>query len=385
MGKNNKWKRPRGSRGAPSSCHHPTSLSSDNNSRASCDLGVIMPKTNSKVKAHLILGEIKERLAATGFTHMALAHTIFGRPRPLEDAADKAIDESLLYDENSSSKNAKESSEPDPKKQKVVSLKAQIRVYRRLHAVLESLSDVGAFGTNSQHADLINAYDLVSVSPRNDATFQSACASATNVDIITLDYTAGRGALKLPFRIRSADLKSAAQRNIAFEIPFAPALLNTKQRKALVQTCREFQNASLGVKARLIFSSGERTTLEETDAGAMVLRSPGDLTNLINTVFGFDPKIANESIRTTALEAMSFARRRRFGESFAADVELDDGAKRDDTLRSGKNISLQKSTRTTDDSSLEDNGVSESSPKNENDSNRDILDEEDDGDGFIAM
>jgi RNase P/RNase MRP subunit p30 len=368
MGKQ-KSKRPRGSRGQ---CRHPKCLSEDGNG-GGCDLFVAMPKTNSKIKSQLIIQEIKKRLVVTGFTHMALTHTIFGRPRPLEDAPDKAIDEAFLY---AVQKKQNDNQEPDRKKQKVESISSQdsqIRVYRRLHAVLEGISEVGAFGANSQSADLLNGYDLISVSPRNEATFQSACSSATSVDIITLDYTGGRGALKLPFRIRSADIKSATERNVAFEIPIAPALLSPKQRKALVQTCREFQNASLGVKARLIFSSGDRM-LEESDSGAMAFRSPGDLSNLINTVLGFNPLIAQQAIRATALEVLSFARQRRFGESTIADVHFDDGTKKDRKTKVDNKVKESTNNRQSPPQS-----PVEEQKGSENDT------DEDEDDGFIAM
>jgi hypothetical protein len=94
---------------------------------------------------------------------------------------------------------------------------------------------------------------MVSVSPRNDATVQQACATATTAEIVTL-----AGVYELSedsfFRIRTADVQAAVARGAVFEIPYAKAILCKNQRNALIQVSRERQAATLGTK--VILSSG---------------------------------------------------------------------------------------------------------------------------------
>lgn len=209
------------------------------------DLMVPIPKESPL----LHIQEFQQRLASTGFTHMALTHTIFGAPKQSEDRADKAIPESVWnVAQSSDQKKAKHGPQNFGNKRQQQSI---FIVLRRMHAVLENLSDVGHFALRngrtlsangnsdpsmSATANLLQEYDLISLSPRNDVTFQSACASATACDIITLDYTSGRGGVQLPFKIRPADVKAVIARKAVFEIPYAPALLNRNQRKGLIQT-----------------------------------------------------------------------------------------------------------------------------------------------------
>ena len=360
-----KSKRPRGSRGMRQQ-QHPDSVSSP-----ACDLMVLLPKESSGLQSQLMVKELMNRLTSTGFTHLALTHTIYGRPRP-EDRADKAIPESLW--KVSQEKGIEK--EPASKKRKPCcdgddndkSSKSPLRVVRRLHAVIENLSDVGVYMANGPHAEILNEYDIVSVSPRNEKVFASVCKSASVADIITLDYTAGRGGLKLPYKIRSVDVKNAVARQVVLEIPFAPALLHTKQRKALVQTSRELQMASMGVTTNVLFSSGDRT-FDEADMGAMALRTPGDLTNLMQMVLRFDPKTSHDAIGASGITVIKRARDRRFGSSDIADVFVQDNTKETVESRQPDSTELRMETP-----------ISAESKDNTDDSSHDGIE-----DGYIAM
>lgn len=180
------------------------------------DLMLPLPKESPSIGSRTLL----KRLEDTSFTHAALTHIVFGIPRKGQDEAETAI--------------------PIPK----ITTGGKIEVLRRFHAVLESLSDLSHYTKRSSNSDagtlqsarILQDYDLVSIAPRNEAIFQSACQSATGADIIVLDYTAGRSSVQLPYKIRSADVKAVVARNGVFEIPYAPALLNRNQRKGLIQT-----------------------------------------------------------------------------------------------------------------------------------------------------
>jgi RNase P/RNase MRP subunit p30 len=310
---------------------------------------VPVPKSPSRVKCQLLVREIRDRLASTGFTHMALTHTIYGRPRPAEDRAEAALPNSLwMAEETPSSKNPSTANEKkgnasgvsSGKKRKLDDassgtsdrsdnnnnnnnnndIPASIRVLRRLHVVIENESDTSVFLSNGPQSGLLNEYDLVSISPTNDATFQFACASATMADVITLDYHTGRG-MRLPYRIRTADVQAAMKRGATFEFPLSPALLHLKQRKALVTACREFQNGSLGLKPRVIISSGDRA-LDGSDVGAMALRMPGDLSNLCKVVMQFDASTSAKAVGAAALDAIRRGEQRRHGGTIPTKVRL---------------------------------------------------------------
>lgn len=287
-------KRPRGSRGAHTDVVKTNERNASTNGAS--DLMVMLPK-GSAIETKLQIKEIIARLASTGYSQMALVHTIYGRPRP-EDRAELAIPSSLWT-------SAYPHGNPG------------ITILRRLHVVLENLSDVGIYVCKGPHETMINEYDLVSVSPRNEAVFQSACSSASAADIISLDYTI-RG-IRLPYKIRPVDAKAAIDRQVAFEIPLAPALLHTKQRKALVQTSRELQRSCLGLKPTVLVSSGDRT-FEESDVGTMALRMPGDISNLLQTVLQFDVKTSQHAIKASGMAIAQRAHSRRFGGSDVRNV-----------------------------------------------------------------
>jgi RNase P/RNase MRP subunit p30 len=277
------------------------------------DLWLQMPKQaqTQDLESKLVVRKLLKRLEATGYTHAALTHTVFGRPRVPEDRVETVLPESIW--EKDSTKQARNSN--------------AFRVLRRLHAVVENLSDVGFYAIKADDASsLLEEYDVVSIAPRNDAAFQACCVSATAAEIITLDYTSGRGGVQLPFRIRTTDVRAAVERRAVFEIPYAPGILNPNQRKALVQTCRELQMASLGVKAKVIFSSGDRIE-GQTDVGAMALRTPGDLVNLMESVLRFDSGTSQDALTSAGAFVLEQGRKRRFGESLVSDIYIDSGTR----------------------------------------------------------
>jgi RNase P/RNase MRP subunit p30 len=268
------------------------------------DLMVVLPRKESH---SLLLDELLNRLVTVGYNKIALTHTVFGSPRQIEDRADSVIKQDIVQ-------------------QQCKNNKAKLQIVRRLHAVIENLSDVGHFVNQNKQtptSTILDGYDLVSIAPRNDAVFQATCASATATEIINLDYTTAAGRGGLPFKIRATDVKAAVSRNVVFEIPYAAGVLNPNQRKALVQTCRELQTACQGLKPKIIFSSGGRV-VGDSDVGSMSLRMPGDLANLQHAVLGFDTKMATDTLTTHCAFALEQGRKRRFGDSIVVHVHLED-------------------------------------------------------------
>mmetsp|Transcript_5564 Transcript_5564/g.7320 ORF Transcript_5564/g.7320 Transcript_5564/m.7320 type:complete len:451 (+) Transcript_5564:331-1683(+) len=276
------------------------------------------------------------RLDSTGYTHAAVAHTVYGAPHLEDDRAD----EHLLLDHD-----------------KTIQKQKSIQTLRRLHVVVENLSDVGLFVKPSQSLDtldnkskqfhnLLSEYDLISMAPGNEVSFQAICRTATASEIIVLDYTMkSGGSYSLPYRLRAADIRAAIARNAVFELSYAPAILNPKLRRKLIQCCREFQIASAGQKPRLVFSSGVRTfqdidgnTVE--DAADMALRTPCDMKNLIITVLNFDDKMASQVFSSHADFAIQRGLERRFGNSIIRNVNYES----QDLTESSKTMKADEAT-----------------------------------------
>lgn len=308
-----KAKKPRGSRGV-------TPYIKDGRQKPYHDLMVLLPKTSAasedKIQAKLLTKQLVERLASIGYTTMAFTHVVYGRPRE-NDSMNTLLQ---LPASAAQKRGTTDESSKGAKRQSRKETVSNIRIVRRLHAVVENSSDVGVY-SNTNTAEyastlsLLQEYDLVSLAPRNDVTFQAAC-SASEADIITLDYTAGRGGVQLPFRIRPSDVRAVVERGAAFELQYAPALLNIQKRKALVQTGRSLQMASTGIrpKPRLLFSSGDRAVTGDVDMGAMALRSPGELINLMHVVLGFDASIAHDAMGVSAVNVLERGELRKLGQ-----------------------------------------------------------------------
>lgn len=220
------------------------------------DLFVPLP---SKPPVALQIRSIADRLLSIGYQTMALTHTIYGAPQ--EHAASDVLPDSLIP--NNTTLTSK----------------------RRLHAIVESVSEVAAF----QNKSYLQKYSLVSIAPRNQATFRQAC-TASHVDIITLDYASVRGGL--PYSIASADVRAVFARGAVLEIPYAAAVLQPSLRAPWIQMCREVQLACLGIsRPQLLLSSGPTGTTAEDNpreavGGELALHSYTDVLHMITTVTG---------------------------------------------------------------------------------------------------
>jgi RNase P/RNase MRP subunit p30 len=254
------------------------------------NLMVPIPQGDSNER-FLLMQHAVDRLASIGYTHMAFCHTVYGKVKP-DDNAETSLGVRI------SKLNQK-----------------GIQILKRLHVVVENLSDVGHYTAETDSIKpILQDYDLVSMAPRNDSAFSAACSTATLIDVVTLDYTSGRGGVQLPYKIRTVDVKAACKRGAVFELFYSPAILTLGQRKAMVGTAAALQSSSLGSKPKVLFSSG--------DSNAMSLRAPGDLINLMTTVLQFNPTTAYASLGETGEHIVETARRRKFGT--LADVYLED-------------------------------------------------------------
>jgi RNase P/RNase MRP subunit p30 len=291
----------------------------------------------SMVQQQLQIQDLIERFQSTGYTDIALTHVIYGRPststttnnKLATDAVDNAIPR-YLYSNIPTRTTTSTTTRPP------------IRILRRLHAIVETVSDVALYhnsGNNNHNNNnnninynnqetttqqqlqqqFLQGYDLISLGPTNDATFQAACRHAMAVDIVTVDYTQRVLGWKLPYQIQSQDLQALIDRGASLEICLAPALLNVQHRKSLIHACREIflacqsltttkyqqQHHQHQVIPPIIVSSGNRTLLldqqqqhQNDDVGALALRLPGDLQTLAKTLLGFPPALVGGCMST---------------------------------------------------------------------------------------
>jgi RNase P/RNase MRP subunit p30 len=180
---------------------------------------------------------------------------------------------------------------------------------------------------------IFQEYDLVSVSPRNEAAWKALCNSAVSyVDIITLDaFDAGSNT---SYPIRNTDVTAIMNRNMVLEIPYAAAVINQSKhaRKQFIQTFRALQNASIGKKPHILVSSGNRMVRQPLqpsllgddaeDCGSLALRNPGDVINLLRTIVFAQQqrgpqaqKDAQNAVTEAAQVAIARGEERRFGKS----------------------------------------------------------------------
>lgn len=260
------------------------------------DLNVPIPRSQRT------LIDLIGRFQSTGYGVVAFSHTVYGRPDPNKDKPDIVLKESIIE----SAKLAAANTSSDP---------TTPTTLRRLNAVVEELSDIAYFTDSAdvggEIGDHLDAYDIIALSPRSDATFASACSTANRADIIMLDYTTGR----LPFKLKSSTVRAAAQLGIAFELGYASAILDPAKRKTLVRIALDLHNACRGTRnpaPRIILSSGTRVA-SGNDFGALALRAPGDLVSVLKALLKFGDDAAADAMGRAAEETITRCRNRKLG------------------------------------------------------------------------
>ena len=274
-----------------------------------------------------------DRLKETGYSVIALSHSINGDEFFADkDSATKTIPNYLYRLNNNDdandhniNKDKQQGDKSNKKRLKVQKSSKKITILKRLNIRIEEASELGNYCINVNNhkksfTEALQSYDIIAMSPQNDSAFKSICtmSNLSYCDIITLDYTKGRGGIQLPYKLRTSDIEAATNRGLVFELQYGPALTDPKKRKAFVQTARLFLNATLGVKddhrqrPKIIISSGERV-FEHEDRGVFALRSVDDMINFTNIVLGFDPKVTSDAFSTNASWSIQRGYNRRVG------------------------------------------------------------------------
>jgi hypothetical protein len=105
--------------------------------------------------------------------------------------------------------------------------------------------------------------------------------------------------------------------------------------------------------------------------GAMALRTPGDLTNLMQAVLRFDPKTSHDAVGASGMTVIKRAKHRRFGSSDIADVFVQDNTIETVESRQPDSTQLTKGTPVSVENKEDDD---------DDDSSHDGIE-----DGYIAM
>ncbi|KAF6767580.1 RNase P subunit p30 [Kalmanozyma brasiliensis GHG001] len=160
----------------------------------------------------------------------------------------------------------------------------------RLTLVLDDQS-MGKSGSGwvTNNATALQSYDLLAVRPTNEAAFQHACLTLSelkpfSIDIISLDFGAQP---RLPFFLKRSTVNAALENGVQFEISYGQAVSDdgTKARRNLISGARDLLRVTNG--KGVFFSSGA------TDA--LSLRAPYDVINL-GAIFGLNPSAARDAI-----------------------------------------------------------------------------------------
>ncbi|GFH44201.1 hypothetical protein CTEN210_00675 [Chaetoceros tenuissimus] len=265
----------------------------------------------SKEEQHALL----KRLSSIGYKTVALSHLVHGRVKEHDDANEVIPNSFMSFEQQEPSSQSKKQKSQDIQDTRSKSIK----ILKRLDVIIEQESDLAHYtkNTDAKTKAILETYDLIALSPQNETVLSAICNSSTlyYADVIILDYTAGRGGVQLPFKIKRTHIMEATKRGLTFDLPYAPALVDSSKRKSFVQASRQFIQASVGVlkpKPRIIFSSGKRT-LDGRDYGSLLLRSSQDMLNFCKVVLGFENTIISRAMTEYPSFALKRGQNRKHG------------------------------------------------------------------------
>lgn len=140
-------------------------------------------------------------------------------------------------------------------------------------------------------------YHLVAVIPRTDDAFQHACQSM-QCDIISYNSATVRCKMSRKFYF------VAVNRNIMFEIKYAPAITNSNDRKDIINRAHKYH--SYGKSKNVVISSEARNRFQ--------IRGPYDIANL-GLIFGLSEEQSKNAILALPRKALINAETRRHGKA----------------------------------------------------------------------
>ncbi|XP_076056226.1 ribonuclease P protein subunit Rpp30 [Oratosquilla oratoria] len=153
-------------------------------------------------------------------------------------------------------------------------------------AFLHKLRDSGA----------LTKYDIIAFRPRSEGAFRQVCQANMDVDIISFDIG------DRDFRISRKMLNLAIERDLYFEICYAPCIARSSSRQDTIVLAHDIYQSARG--RNIFISSGTKVTTH--------LRQPYDVANL-GRLFGLSEGAAKEAVLTTCHDLVYAAWCRRVG------------------------------------------------------------------------
>ncbi|XP_055598595.1 ribonuclease P protein subunit p30 [Uranotaenia lowii] len=172
-------------------------------------------------------------------------------------------------------------------------LNGRLRLLNRLTIIYADASVMVALSRSAN----LRGYNLVAAIPTTEEAFQHACQTL-NCDILSYNSTTVRNKMSRKFYY------VAVNRGIMFEIKYAPAIVDSSDRKDLINRANRYH--SYGKSKNVIISSEARNRFQ--------VRGPYDIANL-GLIFGLSEEQSKNAILALPRKILIAAETRRYGKA----------------------------------------------------------------------
>ncbi|XP_017068495.2 ribonuclease P protein subunit p30 [Drosophila eugracilis] len=142
----------------------------------------------------------------------------------------------------------------------------------------------------------LRKFNIIAGQPKTDSALTHCCTSF-NGDLITFDHVAGSRLL-----VNRKAYQVAVRRGMFFEIKYAPAIVDSNNRKDMIKIAQNF--CTKGKSKNIIFSSGAENRFQ--------LRGPYDIANLA-FIFGLSEDQGKNAVDRHCRQVFLKAESRRLG------------------------------------------------------------------------
>lgn len=172
-------------------------------------------------------------------------------------------------------------------------LKGRLRLLNRLTIIY---AEASVTLVTNRSANL-RGYNLISVIPTTEDAFQHACQTM-HCDVISYNSDTIRGKMSRKYYFL------AISRNIMFEIKYAPAIVDSSERKNIINRAHRYH--SYGKSKNVIITSEARNRFQ--------VRGPYDIANL-GLIFGLSEEQSKNAILAMPRKILIAAEARRHGKA----------------------------------------------------------------------
>ncbi|XP_065083811.1 ribonuclease P protein subunit p30 [Ochlerotatus camptorhynchus] len=234
----------------------------------------------------------------TGFSDLCVPYNssskeLLGILNELIELGYKNVAIEQIYDHDSSDKKGDPIPVPIDLKPLSKELDGRLRLLNRL-TIIYTEGTITLVTTRSVN---LRSYNVVAVIPRTLDAFQHACQTMP-CDIISYNSDTVRNRMARKFYF------VAVNRNIMFEIKYAPAIVNSNDRKDIINRSHKYH--SYGKSKNVIISSEARNRFQ--------VRGPYDIANL-GLIFGLSEEQSKNSILALPRKVLISADSRRHGKA----------------------------------------------------------------------